>query len=183
MLIAHEDGRDHETCFWDVWQVFADRVLATSWSSEVHSNQSTGAKLVDKMLLGISWKEAQQSWSHLAGHEHRINKLVDGLPATVQILESFAKYLHGPGGSSLPDAFMVVGNLLRMENPSSLFSSKNTIFLLESSLQRHVYGHPERLKMDPNLRTNVLMILDHLIEAGSSAAYKMRDYFITPGAG
>jgi hypothetical protein len=43
-----------------------------------------------------------------------------------------------------------------------------------------VYGTPLALKADPKLRDAVMAVLDHMVEAGSSAAYRMRDDFITP---
>ena len=40
--------------------------------------------------------------------------------------------------------------------------------------------NPSRLKSAPTLRDDVLYILDQLVAAGSSAAYIMRDDFVTP---
>jgi hypothetical protein len=56
----------------------------------------------------------------------------------------------------------------------------NTVFLLEVLLQRYVYGRPLELKRDSNLRDAVLFLLDLLVENGSSAAFRMRDDFVTP---
>jgi hypothetical protein len=61
-----------------------------------------------------------------------------------------------------------------------LLADGNIVFYLESLLQRHVYGEPARLKSDQSVRTAVLQVLDQLVEAGSSAAYRMRDDFVTP---
>ncbi len=58
----------------------------------------------------------------------------------------------------------------------------NTVFLLEGLLQRYVYGRPLELKREPELRDAVLALLDLylLVENGSSAAFRMRDDFVTP---
>ena len=47
-------------------------------------------------------------------------------------------------------------------------------------LQRHVYGRPLELKCDPAIRQAVLFLLDTLVENGSSAAFRIRDDFVTP---
>jgi hypothetical protein len=47
-------------------------------------------------------------------------------------------------------------------------------------LQRHVYGRPLELKQNRTLREAVLFLLDVLVEEGSSAAFRMRDDFVTP---
>jgi hypothetical protein len=43
-----------------------------------------------------------------------------------------------------------------------------------------IYSEPFRLKSDAEVRSAVLMILDHLVDSGSSAAHRMRDGFVTP---
>lgn len=55
----------------------------------------------------------------------------------------------------------------------------NTVFMLEVLLQRHVYGRPEELKQNQALRDAILLLLDFLVESGSSAAFRMRDDFVT----
>jgi hypothetical protein len=47
-------------------------------------------------------------------------------------------------------------------------------------LLRHVYGRPVELKQDQAFRDAVLLLLDILVESGSSAAFRMRDDFVTP---
>jgi len=56
------------------------------------------------------------------------------------------------------------------------------MFMLESLLQRYVYGRPLELKTDASVRAAVLDVLDMLVENGSSAAFRMRDDFVTPAA-
>jgi hypothetical protein len=51
----------------------------------------------------------------------------------------------------------------------------------QRSVKRYVYGKPEMLKRDRKVRDSVLYLLDQLIAAGSSVAYRMRDDFVTPG--
>ena len=78
-------------------------------------------------------------------------------------------------------SFTVVEAVLKnAEQPLDLLDSGNAIFHLEMLLQRYVYAEPKRLKGDPGLRTAVLVILDELVDAGSSVAYRMREDFVTP---
>jgi hypothetical protein len=51
---------------------------------------------------------------------------------------------------------------------------------MEVLLQRYVYSKPLLLKGKSALREAVLMLLDTLIDLGSSAAFRMRDDFVTP---
>ena len=52
--------------------------------------------------------------------------------------------------------------------------------MLEVLLQTHVYGRPVELQQDQALPDAVLLLLDILVESGSSAAFPMRDDFVTP---
>lgn len=52
-------------------------------------------------------------------------------------------------------------------------------FELESLLRRVVCGARYRLKADRELRDAVLRLLDILVAAGVSTAYRMRDDFVT----
>jgi hypothetical protein len=78
---------------------------------------------------------------------------------------------------------VILADSLAAGDPVAMLAERNTVFLLESLLRRYVYAEPHRLKSDPAVRTAVLVLLDHLVEAGSSAAYRMRDDFVTPLSG
>ena len=168
------------TCFWDIWQAFADRITDTPWLPWIDSEDSYGMELVSKTLLGIPWEEGIRRWHRLDGHEHEIDEFVTNLPAVSPIVAAYARYLYEVGEGSLPDAFIVVAGRLLAGDSAELLSDGNTVFYLESLLRRYVYGQPLRLKSNPTLQEAVLRVLNHLVDAGSSAAYRMRDDFVTP---
>ena len=82
----------------------------------------------------------------------------------------------------MPQAFIRISRKLQAGNTRELLEKPNTVFMLESLLQRFVYGRPLELKKDPAIRAGVLALLDMLVENGSSAAFRMRDDFVTPAA-
>ena len=122
-------------------------------------------------------------WTHLAGHEEHIVEFVGRLPSTPHVLESVARYLYGSGAGTDPAPLKAVARHLRAGNPAALLGSKETVYCLAGVLQRYVYGSAAALKEDPVLRKDALFMLDSLVDAGSPAAYKMRDYFTTPNVG
>lgn len=82
----------------------------------------------------------------------------------------------------MPAAFARIANALKRGNPPDMLRESNTVFMLEILLQRHVYARPLNLKRDLALREAILYVLDMLVESGSSAAFRMRDDFVTPAA-
>ena len=182
-LIGQEDSIPPrgKSRFWDVWQAFAQRISSASWLPQMYGRHSNGAELVNKMLLSTHWKENVRHWQRLDGHEHEIGELAANLPSTPVVMGAYTHFLHAIGEKALPDAFTTVAKILnRAEQSQDLLGNGNTVFYLESLLGRYVHGQPKNLKSDASMRAAVLTILDCLVDAGSSAAYRMRDDFITP---
>jgi hypothetical protein len=98
------------------------------------------------------------------------------------VLDSYTRFLYEIGEHSLPGAIVRIAAALRKGNAQKMLARSNTVFMLDVRLQRYVYGRPLELKREPPLREAVLFILDCLVEAGSSAAFRMRDDFVTPVA-
>jgi len=90
------------------------------------------------------------------------------------------RFLYTIGQRQLPDAFIEVDELLRRVGDVASTSKWETACYLEYLLGRFVYAQPFRLKRDARLRDAVLRLLDALVSSGSSAAYRMRDDFVTP---
>ena len=65
-------------------------------------------------------------------------------------------------------------------DPQQMMRTGDTVFHLEVLLQRYVYGRPMELKRQRELREAILSLLDLLVENGSSAAFRLRDDFVTP---
>jgi hypothetical protein len=60
-----------------------------------------------------------------------------------------------------------------------MLRNDNTILTLERLLKRYFYGRPRELKQQVELRNAILQLLDLLVDLGSSAAFRMKDGFVT----
>lgn len=178
-FIAAADGRADD-CFWDIWQDIANRAVSAPWVSRLDSDRPYEASFIHRLFLGIPWKDNVKHWVRLDGHAHRINELAMRLPVVVVCLDDYCRFLYTIGQQSLPDSFKVVRARFEQGDAIRIVSSSDISFYLESLLIRFVYSEPQRLKSEPELRDAVLVILDALISAGSSSAYRMRDDFVTP---
>ena len=180
LLVTAEDQFEGESSFWLIWQAFADSLNKAPWIDSANSRHSTGTELISSLFLGNDWKRDIRHWRRLDGEESRIEWFVKQLPVLPLILLAYFRFLYQIGERSMPEAFVTIADLLASGDPLELLSDGNSVFHLESLLRRRVYGEPQRLKSDSEVRAAVLQILDHLVEAGSSAAYRMRDDFVTP---
>jgi hypothetical protein len=179
-LVVAEDQADGATSFWVIWQAIADAIKSAPWVSALDSRYAHGKELMDAIFLGTSWKEGVRDWRRLNGFADRIERLFESLPPSAASLESYCRFLYTVGSKSLPKAFLVIAKQLAAGDARKMLSISNTVFCLESVLRQSVYSTPLQLKADAQMRVAVLRILDELVESGSSAAYRMRDDFVTP---
>lgn len=179
-MIALEDSQPNTDRFWALWGQFADAVRRANWLARIDAEHPVGGEMMAATFLGVPWKDDVRHWRSLEGHADRVHRLFEALPASSTVLDDYVRFLYHPGGQSLPGAFIRITGRLDADDPERLLRRPNTVFMLESLLRRHVYGRPLELKRQPDLRNAVLHLLDTLVENGSSAAFRMRDDFVTP---
>jgi hypothetical protein len=179
-LIIGEDRSPNTPQFWSLWGLFAARVRAAKWLAEIDEEHPCGGAMMSTTFLGISWKPNAQHWPSLEGNASHVDSLFDALPASSTVLDCYVQMLYHIGEQSLPDAFIRIANRIQQGNPTQMLKKSNTVYLIEVLLQRYVYAKPLALKSSKELRDAVLLLLDLLVENGSSAAFRMRDDFVTP---
>lgn len=177
-----EDREPKTQQFWFVWELFADSVRRAKWLARMDDEHPTGDEMVSAIFLGSWWKEEVRHWRSLEGHAHHVHALFEDLPPSSVVLDDYVRFLYHVGEQSLPEAFVRIAKRLQSGDAQRMLKKTNTVFMLEVLLQRHVYGWPLELKGDPAVRDAVLVLLDLLIENGSSAAFRMRDDFVTPAS-
>ena len=182
-LTGLQDTDPNTAQYWFLWGLLADAVTRAKWIARLDTDRHPdGTKLLSAVFLTLYWKDDVRHWRFLEGYAHRVHALFEALPATSIVLEDYARFLYHIGERSLPDAFVRVGDALRRGKTRKMLAKSDTVFMLEVLLQQYVYGRPLELKRDNRIRDAVLFILDCLVEAGSSAAFRMRDDFVTPAA-
>jgi len=179
-LTGIEDSRPNTPHYWYLWGLFADGVKRAKWVSRLNDKHPSGTEMLSALFLTSWWKDSVRHWRSLEGHAHHVHALFEALPPSGIVLDDYTRFLYHVGEQSLPDAFVRVANSLKGGDVQSMLAETNTVFLLEVLLQRHVYGRPLELKRDSRVRQAVLYLLDILVANGSSAAFRMRDDFVTP---
>jgi hypothetical protein len=179
-LINREYNLSNTEQFWSLWEMFADKALHAEWLSDIDSEHTSGKSMISALFLGQWWKEDVHHWRSLEGYAWHIGKLFEDMPISSTVLNFYVKFLYSIGEQSLPEAFIHIANRLKGGDPQKLMEWRDSIFLLEELLQRYVYGKPLELKRQKDLREAVLFLLDQMVESGSSAAFRMRDDFVTP---
>jgi len=181
-LVTAENALSKPETFWAIWQRFVDRALQSAWPRrlEVYGEHD---ELLRYLFLGLPWNHGVRHWNSLDGQAQRIDQLFRALPSCAAVLDAYVGFLLTVGSKSLPRAFIEISRQMSQANAQEMLALSNTVTGLEILLRRYVYAVPAFLKSHGNLRQAVLHLLDELVEAGSSAAYRMRDDFVTPSPG
>lgn len=179
---SSEDSSPNTQHYWFLWTLFAEKIKRAKWLAHLDREHPHGSEVLSTIFLTLWWKDNVRHWQSLEGHAHNVDALFDALPPVWIVLDSYVRFLYHIGERSMPAAFLRVANALRRGNPADMLRESNTVFMLEVLLQRHVYARPLELKRDLALREAILYVLDMLVESGSSAAFRMRDDFVTPAA-
>lgn len=168
--------------FWSLWNLFADGITQAPWVRSLDSDYTFGSPMLSAIFMTRWWKDDVRHWGALEGYAQHVHALFEQLPAVPVVLDEYVRFLYHIGERSLPEAFVRLAAAFRRGDAPAMLARADTVFCLEVLLQRHVYGRPLELKRDADLQDAVLRLLDVLVENGSSAAFRMRDDFVTPGS-
>jgi hypothetical protein len=179
-LIITEDSVGSGATFWTLWQGFSDRVLKAPWADSLNDRYPRGVPLLNALFLGVPWNEGVRSWQRMTDNEARLDRLFEALPPSAPVLVAYSRFLSQVGEKSLPGAFVLVAAKIRQAGGRVSLLTFEAQYYLETLLRRWVLSKPGDLKEQLVLRDAVLFILDELVQAGSSVAYRLRDDFVTP---
>jgi hypothetical protein len=159
-------------------QAFADAFRTSALVSSVDGERSAASTLLHELFLGANWK-GQREWIPLRNDLHRLRGLFEALPPSRRLIRFYCYFLAHTGSPTLPDTLIGIKEKLSMSQDPNLLDD-DAIFYLEQILGRLISGGNIRIRSDAQLRTTTLEILDAMVTRGSSAAYKLRDDFLTP---
>jgi hypothetical protein len=179
-IIFKEDRQHTVARYWAIWKLFAARIRQAHWLARIDNEHPHGGEMLAVIFMTQYWKDDVRHWRTLEGHAHLVHELFDSLPPSSTVLDNYLRFLYHIGDQSLPGAFERISHRLKAGEPMAMLRLSNTSYFLESLLRRYVYGRPMSLKKSRPLREAALYLLDLLVENGSSAAYRMRDDFVTP---
>ncbi len=181
-ITAAQDRNPNTPQYWFIWKMFAEAIQNSRWVPVLSDEHNYGQNPFSAIFLTDNWKQGVRHWRHLESYADHIHDLFNALPALSLTLDSYVRFLYHIGERELPRAFNFIAEALKRGNAEVMLKRVDTVAALEVLLQKHVYGRPLELKRDGTTRASVLLVLDNLVERGSSAAFRMRDDFVTPAA-
>jgi hypothetical protein len=177
LIILAADRLNAPDKFWPIWGIFASAIQS---ATPRRGRQDDGlAEIIKGLFMVIELNEGVDRWSLLAGHEQEIVNLFSKLPPSRSSAGLFLTFLRTTGKHALEAGLVAFEKVLK--GHPELLTQRN-VETMEFLLGPPIYSTPARLKKDAGVRTAVLVILDAMIKAGSTASYFMRNDFATPSA-
>ena len=136
------------------------------------------ARIIKSYLFAqIPWKESATDWHAFKDSNSRffdeVAKNIGHCPST---LYSLAKSLNNVASQYLnPGIAWLSGMLSCNKELWTAELEENTIYYLESLVRKYVYMERERIRRTKQLKEEILVILEFLVEKGSVVGYMSRE--------
>ena len=174
-FILAEDRLDTYDKFWQVWNLFFEKVVALCKDGD-------RCWYVDRIIKSylfaqIPWKESATDWHTFKDSNSQFfAEVAKNMGHCPSALYSLAKSLNNVASRYLNPGIAWLSGMLACNK--ELWTAKledNTIYYLESLVRKYIYRERERVRRTKQLKEEVLVILEFLVEKGSVVGYMSRE--------
>lgn len=182
MLLDLDKRQDGDAAFWEAWAAITQCIAQARWVTYLTDRHANGEELVHQTFFNIRWTRNLRRWPRLQGHFADVDRLFTEMPASGLVLDAYVRYLHDIGEDSLPNAFVLIVDKMGDDLVTALQADSNLGWYLDALVARTLFEQLAAVRSSRVLRDAMMKILDTLVHAGSSAAFQLRDDFVTPHA-
>ena len=180
-FVLAEDVLNKYENFWTVWNIFYPKIVAICKNTESHQfNHQMDNQIIRNYLLFSPWKESAKSWHTLKDRERLFFKKVSqDIGNHPTVLFSIAKLLNDIGSAFKDDGVLWISDIIK-NNPSlyKVDLETNTISYIENIIRNYIFEHRQIIKVKPQRKEQILIVLNFLIEKGSAIAYRLREVIL-----
>ena len=173
-FVAAEDALNQYEEFWTVWQIFYPKIVELCANEHLlRYSEST----VHNYLLALQWREGAKEWHSLKDREKAFfKKVAEDIGGNTAVLYSLAKLLNDIGSGFASDGISWISSILQKSPDLRAQELEvNTVYYLENLVRSYILKNRHKIKMNIQLTTQVLVILDFLLEKASVTAYLLRE--------
>jgi len=168
--------------YWVFWEKLSEKVQSIAIETSAHDYQARRRddrrKLIRGMLgLDITWQKVDYENQYIALGKDLILKFVTNAGKNPDVFEAMASLMY-----HFPSVFFEPGvYILSKHQPetggTSLFEGVNTRYHLDQSIQRFLRIDSTG-PLSQKMHQSCLVLLDAIVESGSSRAYYLREHLI-----
>ncbi len=174
-FIIAEDTLNQYEEFWMVWDTFYEKIVEISKKSGTYY-YSKGI-IRNYLLAWPYWREDAKEWHSLKEREKRFfSKVANDMGHCPTVLYSLSKMLNSIGSNFLEEGISWISVILqRNEKLVTEDLETNTVYYVENLVRRYFLRNRQKIKTTLQIKKQVIVILNFLIERGSVTGYLLRE--------
>ncbi len=177
-FIYAEDELQSYDNFWLVWNQFKGKIIEATVNG---TNTWYVDKLIKSYLFAqMPWKDTAKEWHSLKLINMRlIRDVSEQMGPQPSVLYSISKLLNDIGSPFIDEGLIWISNMLsRHSEYKKVELEINTSYYLENLVRKYVYEEREKIKKNKQIKQKILVVLNFLIEKGSTVGYILRENII-----
>jgi hypothetical protein len=129
------------------------------------------------LFASVPWNDSAKEWHSLRDREKAFfKKVADDLGRHPSTLYSLSKLLNGIGKGFQDDGVSWISGILQKHADALVDQlKKNTVYYMENFVRGYVLKNRTSIRKSIQLKSQILGILDFLLETGSVTAYMLRE--------
>ncbi|MFQ5684324.1 MAG: AVAST type 4 anti-phage nuclease Avs4 [Candidatus Binatia bacterium] len=174
-FIMAEDGLNEYESFWTVWSLFYPKIVELCQEEDLRHHSTN---IVHNYLFAWPyWRKDAKEWHSLKEREKgffkRVAEDIGGHPA---VLYSLSKFLNEIGSGFVSDGILWISDMLKKNQDLAHKELEvNTVYYLESLVRGYILKNRYRVRTTPQIKKQILVVLNFLLEKGSVTAYMLRE--------
>ena len=186
VLIEQYGAGDSATNFWQLWDVATEicyrqssSILHGRWSRSKHEKLLRTLLFQSALFQSVPWIPDAHDFAILRKRPNFIRDSIQAIGTSTLGFECTVNLLEGVGrGVGVPGALIELQQALDGHTQENPLENEVILWKLETVLRVAIHEHAAAIKKNNPLRVAVLTFLDKMVDAGSSVAFQLRDYFI-----
>ena len=186
-LLCSAEKRGNINLYWEIWKAFAEKAATIAVKLSKTSGRDLHYDHRREFILGmlfadISWQRVKPEQEILIPGLELLFGFVEKAGVNPLVFEAMCRFLFYFPQLFMPRGIIILAKHQKSIGGTHLLSGVNTVFYLERVLQNLLILAPEESNNPKEIREISLVLLNAMIEAGSSCAYFLRDHLIHSGS-
>lgn len=181
-LIYAEDRIYSNKTFWAIWSSMSEKAFSYPKLSIKNNEFYLEFDKVIKTLLfeKVFWKKEVKEWRTLNDNKNFIILACSKVGHFPAAFSALTKLFSSIGQVFLPEGFVWLSDAITRGVKEELLKDSNCVYYLEVILRNNIYVNERLIRSDMLLKNAIMLLLDALVDRGSSIAFQLREKIISP---
>lgn len=185
-LLHSSEKRKEIGLYWNLWEKLSKKIVEIAINLKKKSRQDLSydnrSKLIRRMLFAdVPWQQVKPEQDILITGLDLILNFVENTGENPIVFEAMSRFLFYFPQLFMPKGLIILTKYQKNIGGTHLFSGVNTVFYLERVLQNLLILTSAESSESKIPQEVLLVLLNVMIETGSSCAYFLRDHLLHSG--